>query len=200
MTPAGATPQQRRTLVAGVAAGTIATAALWLGLLSYLPPPATANSFVTALGCAAIAALLALVPGVEAVAHERLVTLAIDPLAGAETERMRVNQRYLANTVEQFIVFAAGLLLLSFYAPPRILMIISIVWVLARWAFWLGYHRSPLLRGFGAPGMAQSLIVLLYAAYGFAFDAYGKPTAIALMVVFGLIEAWLLWIVLRRAQ
>ena len=113
---------------------------------------------------------------------------------------MRVNQRYLANTVEQFIVFAAGLLLVSFYSSPRILVIITIVWVLARWAFWIGYHRSPLLRGIGAPGMAQSMIVLLYAVYRFSMDAYGKPVAIALLIVFAAIEALLFWIVLRRVQ
>ncbi len=197
---AGVTPRQRLISSAGIAAGTAATAALWFALLSFLPPPATANAFVTALACCAIAALLTLMAGVEAVAHERLVTPAIDPLAGADSPRMRVNQRYLTNTVEQFIVFAAGLLTLSFYAAPRTLVIVTIVWVITRWAFWLGYHRSPLLRGIGVPGMAQSLIVLLYAVYRFAFDAYGKSTAIALLVAFGLIEAFLFWVVLRRAQ
>jgi hypothetical protein len=195
---AGVTPQQRRITLTGIAAGMLVSAALWLALLSLLPPPATANAFITALACCAIAALLTLVVGVEAVAHERLVTAAIDPLACVETPRMRVNQRYLANTVEQFIVFASGLLLVSLYAPPRIVVIVTIVWVLARWAFWLGYHRSSLLRGLGAPGMAQSMLVLLYAVYRFAFDAYGKPTAIVLLLVFGLIEALLFWLVLRR--
>jgi hypothetical protein len=198
--PAEVTPRQRRITMAGIAAGTATTVALWLALLSYLPPPATANPFVTALACSAIAALLTLVAGVEAVAHERLFTAAIDPLAGFETERMRVNCRYLSNTVEQFIVFAAGLLVLSFYSPPRILVIVTIVWVVARWAFWLGYHRSPLLRGIGAPGMAQSMIVLLYVAYRFGWDAYGKPVAIALLLVFAAIEALLFWLVTRRAQ
>jgi hypothetical protein len=197
--PAEVTPQQRRITMAGIAAGTAAAVALWLALLSYLPPPATANPFVTALACSAIAALLTLVAGVEAVAHERLFTPAIDPLAGVETRRMRVNCRYLSNTVEQFIVFAAGLLVLSFYAPPRILVIVTIVWVVARWAFWIGYHRSPLLRGIGAPGMAQSMIVLLYAAYRFSIDAYGKPAAIALLILFAAIEGLLFWIMLRRA-
>jgi hypothetical protein len=173
---------------------------LWIALLRYLPAPRTANPFVTALACAAIAALLTLVAGIEAVAHERLVTAAIDPLAGVETQRMRVNCRYLGNTVEQFIVFAVGLLALSFYAPPRILIIVSIVWIIARWGFWIGYHRSPLLRGIGAPGMAQSLIVLLYAGYRFGFDAYGKATALAVVIVFALIEIVLFAVVLRRAQ
>jgi hypothetical protein len=198
--PTEVTPHQRRTTLAGIAAGTIATGAVWLGLLSYLPAPATANPFVTALACTAVAALLTLVTGIEAVAHERLVTPAIDPLAGVETQRMRVNHRYLANTVEQFIVFAAGLLLVSFYASPRTLVIIAIVWIIARWAFWIGYHRSPLLRGIGAPGMAQSMIVLLYAVYRFGFDAYGKTAALALLIVFAAIEAYLFWMVLRRAQ
>jgi hypothetical protein len=198
--PAEVTPLQRRTTLAGIAAGGVAAGALWLALLSYLPAPATANPFVTALACSAIAALLTLVAGVEAVAHERLVTAAIDPLAGAETERLRVNHRYLANTIEQFIVFVAGLLTLSFYSSPRILVIVTIVWVVSRWAFWIGYHRSPLLRGIGAPGMAQSMIVLLYAAYRFSQDAYGQSVAIALLLVFAAIEALLFWIVMRRAQ
>jgi hypothetical protein len=198
--PAGVTPQQRRITLTGIAAGTLAMAVLWLALLSYLPPPATANAFVTALASCAVAALLTLVAGVEAVAHERLVTPAIDPLAGFETQRMRVNHRFLANTVEQFIVFAAGLLLLSFYAAPRILVIVTIVWVLARWAYWIGYHRSPLLRGIGAPGMLQSMIVLLYAVYRFGWDAYGKGAGIALLLIFAGIEAYLFWMVLRRAQ
>ena len=198
--PAGVTPQQRRTLTTGIAAGTLATATLWLALLSYLPAPSTANAFVTALACSAVGALLALVPGIEAVAHERLVTPAIDPLVGIETQRMRINQRYLANSVEQFIVFAAGLLLVSFYVSPRLLVIITIVWVLARWAFWIGYHRSSLLRGIGAPGIAQSMVVLLYAVYRFTFDAYGGLAASGLLLAFTVLETYLLWIVLRRAQ
>lgn len=48
--------------------------------------------------------------------------------------------------------------------------------------------------------MLQSMIVLLYAAYRFSMDAYGKPVAVALVIVFAAIEAGLFWIVLRRAQ
>jgi hypothetical protein len=32
---------------------------------------------------------------------------------------------------------------------------------LARFAFWIGYHRSAAMRGLGAPGMALSMIVLV---------------------------------------
>lgn len=194
------TPKQRRTTLAGIAASAIVTAAVWVALLRFLPAPSGAEALPTAFACCAVATLLTLVMGVEAVAHERLVTPAIDPLAGFETRRMRVNLRYLSNTLEQFVVFAAGLLALSAYASPRLLVIIGIVWVLERWAFWIGYHKSPLLRGFGAPGMLQSMIVLLYVAYRFGTDSYGQPIGIALVVIFAVIETILFWAVKRPAQ
>jgi hypothetical protein len=108
-----------------------------------------------------------------------------------------VNFRYLSNTVEQFIVYAVGLLGLALYASSQVLIIITIVWVLMRWAFWVGYHKSPLLRGLGAPGMLQSMIVLLYVAYRFGNDAYGQAAGIALLVLFAIIEAILFWAVKR---
>jgi hypothetical protein len=194
------TPGQRRTTMGGIAFSTVVTAALWYALYRFLPAPADAQPLETAFACSAIAGLLTLMAGVEAVAHERLVTPAIDPLAGFETQRMRVNQRYLQNTLEQFVIFAAGLLALSAYAPPRMLIILTIVWVLMRWAFWIGYHRSPLLRGWGAPGMIQSMLVLLFVTYRFAADAYGPAVGIAITALFGLIEAVLFRAVLRRAQ
>jgi hypothetical protein len=193
------TPQQRRTTVAGIAASAAVTVVVWYLLWRFLPTPPT-RPLPTALACCAIAALLTLVAGVEAIAHERLFTPAIDPLAGFETDRMRVNFRYLQNTLEQFVVFAAGLLALSAYASTKILVIVTIIWVLARWAFWIGYHRDPLLRGFGAPGMIQSMVVLLYVAYRSGSDAYGQGAGIALLVIFGAIEAILFLAVSRPSQ
>ena len=195
--PADVTPQQRRTTLAGIAVSTAVTLALWWALLRFLPGPRTVNSLFTAFGCIPIAGLLTLVAGVEAVAHERLVTAAIDPLAGVETRRLRVNFRYLSNTVEQFIVYAVGLVGLALYASSQVLIIVTIVWVLARWAFWIGYHKSPLLRGLGAPGMLQSMIVLLYVAYRFGADAYGPAAGVALLIIFAVIEAILFWAVKR---
>lgn len=193
------TPGQRRTTMSGIAASAV-VALVWYVLLRFLPAPAGAEPLTTALACCAIAALLTLVMGVEAIAHERLVTPAIDPLAGFETRRMRVNFRYLSNTVEQFIVFGAGLLALSAYAPSRILVIVSIVWILARWAFWIGYHFSPLLRGFGAPGMLQSMVVLLYVAWRWGNDAYGAAAGVLLIAIFVGIEAFLFWAVKQPSQ
>ena len=193
----GPTPRQRRTIFAAIGASFLVAAALWYVLLRLLPPPAGVGAAETAAGCIAVAALLALLPGIEAIAHERFVTAAVNPLAGVQTPRLRVNFRYLSNTVEQFLVFAAGLLALATYWPPRLLIIATIVWVLARWAFWLGYQKDPLWRAIGAPGMLQSLLLLLYAAYRFGSDAYGTGAGIALVIIFALIEAILTWAVTR---
>jgi hypothetical protein len=194
------TPAQRRTTLSAIAASAAAAVLLWFLLLRYLPAPANAEPLPTALACCAIAALLTLVMGVEAIAHERLVTPAIDPLAGFETRRMRVNFRYLSNTVEQFIVFAAGLLAVAAYISPRLLVIVTIVWIVTRWAFWIGYHFSPLLRGIGAPGMLQSMIVLLYVAWRWGNDAYGAAAGILLLAIFVAVEAFLFWAVKRPSQ
>lgn len=198
--PDKATPVQRRITLSGIAAGFAATAGLWYLLLNFLPAPATAEPFATSIACCAVAALVTLFAGVEAVAHERLVTRAIDPLAGFETHRMRVNLRYLSNTVEQFILFAAGLVALAAYASPRVLIIVAIVWIVMRWAFWIGYHVGPLLRGVGAPGILQSMIVLLYVAYRFGLDSYGQAAGIALVASFAIIEGLLFWLVSQSTQ
>src|SRR5690348_1620723 len=193
----GPTPEQRRTIFAAIGASFLVAAALWYLLLRVLPAPVGVGAAETAAGCIAVAALLALLPGVEAIAHERFVTPPVNPLAGVETPRLQVNFRYLSNTVEQFLVFAAGLFALAAYWPPRLLIIATIVWVLARWAFWIGYHRDPLWRAIGAPGMLQSLLLLLYAAYRFGADVYGTATGIGLVIIFAAIEAILTWAVTR---
>lgn len=87
--------------------------------------------------------------GVEAVEHEWLTSLAFDSLARFETRRLRVNQRYLRNTVEQILVFGVSLFGLAAYcadgAEMRAVVATTVVWIVARVAFWLGYHRSAAL-------------------------------------------------------
>jgi len=147
------------------------------------------------LKCWSLAVLFCLVTGVEAVAHERLSSPAFDPLSGFETRRLRVNQRYLQNTLEQTLVFAAAIFGLAAYCPDgsamRSVLATSVVWILARFAFWAGYHRSAAMRGFGAPGMALSMIVLLYVAGRIGYEVAGPIGAAAPIVAFLAIEAYL---------
>lgn len=169
---------------------------LWFALRDNLPAPAM-DPTVFALGCIGAALLLTLLAGIEAVAHERLFSAAIDPLAGADSQRLIVNQRYLQNTLEQSVVFAAGLLLLAHYGSIRAVAATAITWVLGRWAFWIGYHIGPMWRGLGVFSMFQSLVVLAYGAGCFGFELAGWTGVAAVLGPFAAIEAYLfLW--LRR--
>jgi hypothetical protein len=172
---------------------------LWLALANGLPP-ITIDPLRFVLGCIGTAAFLAFLPGVEAVAHERLFSRAIDPLAGADSRRLIVNQRYVSNTLEQFWVFAPGLALLGVYAGDlRAVAATTITWVLGRWAFWIGYHRDPVLRGIGASSLAQSLIVLGYGVGCFGHDLAGWAGVLALLGPFVAIEAYLFLALSRPA-
>jgi len=184
-----------------IAAAAPVAIALWLVIDRFLPPLAGMDSvsgrMIFTAKCAALAVLFCLVTGVEAVAHERLSSPAFDPLSGFETRRLRVNQQYLQNTLEQTVVFIVGLFGLAAYASTgsamRAVAATTVVWIIARFAFWLGYHRSAAMRGLGAPGMALSMLVLLYVAARFGYEIGGAAGAIAPIAVFLAIEAVLFW-------
>jgi hypothetical protein len=188
--------RQRRAGMTAIAASFAVAALLWLAIRRYGPVPvgmeALGARMVFALKCVCVATLFCLVAGVEAVAHERLRSPAFDPLAGHRTRRLDVNLRYLQNTLEQSVVFAAALFGLAAYSPGEAIRAVeatSVVWILSRYAFWLGYHRSAAMRALGAPGMALSLVILVYVAARFAGEMAGPAGAAAAVVAFLLLEA-----------
>ena len=192
--------RQRLAGIGAITAAMPVALLLWLAI-AYLTPPlagmaSLGGRMLFTLKCCCLAVLFCLVTGVEAVAHERLFSLAFDPLAGFETRRLRVNQRYLQNTLQQILVFAVGLFGLAAYSPDgsamRAVMATTVVWILARFAFWIGYHRSAAMRGVGAPGMALSLIVLLYVAGRIGYEVEGIVGAAVPVIVFLAIEVFLL--------
>ena len=193
--------KQRRATMAPIAIAFPVAIALWFGTIYALPPIAGMETLpdrlVFALKCSAVAILFCLVMGVEAVAHERLRSPAIDPLSGCETRRMRVNLRYLQNTLEQLVVFVPGLLGLAAYSPDgsamRRVAAATVVWVAARIAFWIGYHRSAAERGYGAPGMIVGMLMLLYVSARFGFELAGWAGAGVVVILFGLMEAIITW-------
>jgi hypothetical protein len=183
-----------------IAGGTLAAVVLWLAIRNYAPVPSgaadTSARLTFALKCSALAVLFALVPGVEAVAHERLVSPAFDPLAPYQSRRLAVNQRYLQNTLEQTMVFLVGLLGLAIYSPGeaiRAVIASAVVWVIGRWAFWAGYHRSAAMRGLGAPSMMLGLLVLLYVGFNIGHDVAGEAGGWAVVGGFLVFEALLFW-------
>jgi hypothetical protein len=106
--------RQRTTTIKWILLAAPVTLALWLGTYHLLPPLAGMDDPLArlffALNCCCVAILLCFVTGIEAVAHERLRSPAIDPLADHETLRLKINLRYLQHTLEQLLVFVPGLL------------------------------------------------------------------------------------------
>jgi hypothetical protein len=187
---------QRRTGIVAIALSMLLALSLWLAVCWLAPPIAgmetLAARMLFALKCCCAATLFCFVTGIEAVAHERLQSPAFDPLQGIETRRLRVNLRYLQNTLEQLVVFAVGLFGLAAYAQGgagmRAVLATTIVWVLARFAFWIGYHKSAAMRGLGAPGMALGLLVLLYVVARIGEDIAGTAGAVVAIGAYLFVE------------
>ena len=58
-----------------------------------------------------------------------------------------INNRFILNTVEQFILYFIGNAGLALYCPPqeaRTLIVLTALFVLGRVLFWVGYHYNPL--------------------------------------------------------
>lgn len=182
----------RARLLLEIALGFAVATALFLATFFLLPPLAGMAEplarLVFALKCACVAVLFCFVLGIEAIAHERLRSLAIDPLTGYETRRMTINLRYLQSTLEQLLVFLPGLFGLAYYcdsgAAMRAVAATTLVWIAARFAFWIGYHQGALHRAAGAPGMMLGMVMLLYVAGRFGYEIAGWPGAIVLPALF----------------
>ena len=189
--------KERKSGIAAIAISGAVSIALWFALMRFLPPlngmEDVGARMLVALKCVVAATLFALVAGVEAVAHERLQSAAFDPLAGHQTKRLQVNLRYLQNTLEQTVIFAVALFGLAAYMTSgeamRAVPAVTVIWVVNRYAFWIGYHRSAAMRGLGAPSMAVSLVVLLYVAARIGGDIAGSAGTIAILALFGAVEA-----------
>jgi hypothetical protein len=185
----------------GIAATVAVATALWYAIRFQAPVLDGMDEplarLIFALKCSALVVLFTLVTGVSAVAHERLVSPAFDPLGGHETRRMRVNHRYLQNTLEQTVIFLVGLFGLAAYMTDgnqmRAVLASAVVWTLGRLAFWIGYHVSSTWRVLGAPSMLVGQLVLGYVSLRVGFDIAGDAGAWAVLVAYLLFEALLFW-------
>jgi hypothetical protein len=81
----------------------------------------------------------------------------------------------------------------------RAVVATTVVWILARFAFWIGYHKSAAMRGLGAPGMALSMIILLYVASRIGGELAGLPGAVLPIAAFLAVEA-VLFLTTRPAK
>jgi len=166
--------RDQKTVAAGALSGVAAMlVSTWL-LYRVLPAPAGVRSqpdaVLYALRWLPLAAL-PLLAAIVAVGNARAMGPAIDPTLGNEDQAMRINIRVAGNTLEQFVLFAAGALGLAASIDPAQIKVVgaaAIVFVAARVAFWIGYRIHPLYRAPGFAGTAYLNFGLIGAALYFA--------------------------------
>jgi MAPEG family len=163
---------EQKIVAIGAACGVaLMLAAVW-ALTIVLPVPGVGDDVSSRLAYALGANVFALIPFFTMliiVGNQRFFSDAIDPTRHAEDAVMEINDRVADNTLQQNFVFAVATLGLSTIVPSRFLQIVwacAIWFVIARFAFWIGYRIYPLYR---APGMAgtayMNLGVILYVVY-----------------------------------
>ena len=200
--------QQRRKLILGMVFALPIAIILWLTLFYFIPPISGMEDPIArlflAISCICLAVLFCFFMGIEAVSHERLFSEAINPLLGKESKRLQINLRYLQHTLEQLILFIPGLLALAYICdtPTTIKAVVAttVVWIVARFAFWIGYHISPDYRAPGLISMITSLVMLIYVTTIFIYDITGIIGVVILLFLFVAIEAYLVFVTHKPAK
>ena len=163
---------EQKIVAAGAASGIAAMVLGVWALTKGLPVPQIADVVAERLALALMANTVALVPLFVmfiVIGNSRFLSDAIDPTRRAESRTMDIDGRVADNTLQQNFVFVVASLALSTIVPLHSLQVVwacTIVFVIARCAFWLGYRINPLYR---APGMSatayMNLGMILYVLF-----------------------------------
>ena len=138
---------KRPTILMGMGAGALwAVGVVWLG-----------NSLSVPIGLiqpvllgAVFAPGLVLLAMIGRLAQRRFFDdRTIDGDAFAPGSAGDIDQRVLTNTLEQIVLALCLWPLAGFVLGVGLPLVLGLAFALARIAFWVGYHRSPPLRGFG---------------------------------------------------
>ena len=100
-------------------------------------------------------AAFALVPGIIGIcivaAQQLDPNLMVGRMAKPNSS-LDINTRFILNTFEQFTAYLVAIAVVALYSPPeeaRALPILTMLFVIGRMLFWVGYHQNPHLRAFG---------------------------------------------------
>jgi hypothetical protein len=94
---------------------------------------------------------------IAAVGNARFASEGINPLLPTDNPKIVVNGRVATNTLEQTFIFVIALGALSTLLAAGhlgLLIACTIVFVIARLAFWIGYRIHPLYRSAGMAATA----------------------------------------------
>ncbi len=122
----------------------------------------------------AVFAILPAVLAICVVAAQRLNPSMFVGRTPKPNSAVDINNRFILNTVEQFILYFIGNAGLALYCPAeeaRSLIVLTALFVLGRVLFWIGYHYNPHLRAFGFgitfyPTVAVYLWLILRMVFG----------------------------------
>ncbi|WP_245823118.1 MAPEG family protein [Antarctobacter heliothermus] len=142
----------------------MALGALWGVLLIWLGPVWKDTGLVLALAVAGGCMGLPLMAVIGRLAQRRFFDDAIID-GQALTGAAGIDARVLSNTVEQVVLAVCVWPLAGFVLGSGTVLSLGVGFVLARLAFWIGYHVSPPLRAFGFaatfyPTVLAALLVL----------------------------------------
>lgn len=149
-------PEDRAFVVREGLAGVVFTIAF--GVLGYFLFPVTipqTDSILTRLVYTIrwqMIPAFSLLTGVLCVMYKRFQSSAINPVLGRGEHIIEIHQRYIRNTTEQLVMHVIGQFVLCTYLTSQSLVIIpvcSVLFVIGRMTFWVGYIREPLKRIFG---------------------------------------------------
>ena len=146
---------EQKTVAIGAASGVLTMVAAIAGISLISADTSALTDVAGRLAYTLKANALAAIPlmvGTITVANNRFLSEAIDPTLHKEDQATLVNGRVLDNTLQQYVLFVIGTLALSVSLPASQMKVIAaatIVFIVARFAFWIGYRIHPLYRAFG---------------------------------------------------
>jgi hypothetical protein len=163
---------EQKIVAIGAASGVLLMAiSVWV-LTKTLPSPVITDTIGERLAYALQANIVAVVPlfiMFITIGNSRFLSEAIDPTRNAESRSMNIDGRVADNTFQQNFVFAIASLAVSTIVEVNNLQVVwacTIVFVVARSVFWIGYRINPLYR---APGMSatayMNLGMILYVLF-----------------------------------
>jgi hypothetical protein len=162
--------KDQKTVVVGAGSGVttavVATAVIYR-LWPIDPTLADVASRIAYALKADVVAVLPLLLAIIAVSNKRFTSEAIDPTLHKEDKAAEIDGRVVDNTLQQYVLFLIGTIALSVnlaVEQMRVIPAATIVFVVARVAFWIGYRIHPLYRAFGMAATSCVAMGLIVAA------------------------------------
>ena len=147
--------RDQKIVAIGSASGVVTMIVAVVGIYQIWPNNPSLTDAASRLAYTVQANAFAVIPlllGILAVGNARFLSEAIDPTLEKEDLAMQINGRVVNNTLQQFILFfvaTTALCVNTSSTQMRLIPAATIVFIVARMAFWIGYRIHPLYRAFG---------------------------------------------------